>query len=48
MNGKDALNKLMAGNKLYLEGNLDHPHQTATRRGDQASGQAQRLSLLIR
>ena len=28
MNGKDALNKLIAGNKRYQEGNLEHPHQT--------------------
>ncbi len=28
MTGKDALNKLIAGNKRYLEGNLEHPHQT--------------------
>ena len=39
MTGKDALNKLIAGNKRYLEGNLEHPHQTQKRRGDLASGQ---------
>ena len=39
MTGKDALNKLIAGNKRYQEGNLEHPHQTLKRRGDLASGQ---------
>ena len=39
MTGKNALNKLIAGNKRYQEGNLEHPHQTLKRRGDLASGQ---------
>lgn len=39
MTGKDALNKLISGNKKYLEGNLEHPHQTRERRGELASGQ---------
>ena len=30
---------MIAGNKRYIEGNLEHPHQTLKRRGDLASGQ---------
>ncbi len=30
---------MIAGNNRYLEGNLEHPHQTLERRGDLASGQ---------
>ena len=39
MTGQDSLNKLMAGNKRYLGGNLEYPHQTQERRGDLAGGQ---------
>jgi len=39
MTEKNALNKLIAGNKRYMEGNLEHPHQTPERREDLASGQ---------
>jgi len=36
---KDALNKLIAGNKRYLAGNMQHPHQAKQRREDLATGQ---------
>jgi carbonic anhydrase len=39
MTGKDALTKLMAGNERYLNGSLEHPHQTSGRRGELAGGQ---------
>lgn len=39
MTGKDALEKLVAGNKRYLEGSLAHPNQTEERRRELANGQ---------
>ena len=45
MTGKEAIDRLILGNKRYQAGNLEHPHQNLKRRADLANGQqASRVS----
>lgn len=39
LTGDQALNKLVSGNKRYVDSTLSHPHQTASRRSELAAGQ---------
>lgn len=39
MNAEQALETLLAGNRRYTAGQLEHPHQTTARRGEVVAGQ---------
>ena len=39
LTGSQALNKLVSGNKRYIDSTLSHPHQTPSRRNELAAGQ---------